>query len=257
MAAARHGACASHRLAWHLRLLRHGAAALLALGLALPVFAQSGLRDPRDPWERYNRDIFTLNEALDRIAIRPAAEFYRATLPHWLRVGVDNMYHNLGDVWSGVNLLLQAKPRQALETTIRVGTNSLFGVFGFFDVAEELGLDRGAQEDFGQTLGVWGMPVGPYLVLPLFGPSSVRDGLGMVADLQGSGPGLVLTQPRERNLAAGLQVLNKRVALLTASQVLDSIALDKYVLLRDAYLARRRSLVYDGNPPEDAEPEGK
>lgn len=234
-----------------LRLLHAAAVALLALGLALPATAQRGPRDPRDPWERYNRDMFALNEALDRMAIRPAAELYQATLPHWLRAGVNNMYLNLGDVWSGVNLLLQAKPRQALETTIRVGTNSLFGVLGFFDVAEELGLDRGAQEDFGQTLGVWGMPVGPYLVLPLFGPSSVRDGVGTLADLQGSGPGLVLTQPRERNLAGGLQVLNRRVQLLTATGLLDSIALDKYVLMRDAYLARRRSLVFDGNPPED------
>lgn len=239
------------------RLLRAALAGLLALGLSLPVLAQNAPRDPRDPWERYNRDMFALNEALDRIAIRPAAELYQATLPHWLRAGVNNMYLNLGDVWSAVNLVLQAKPRQALETTIRVGTNTVFGLAGFFDVAEELGLDRGAQEDFGQTLGVWGVPMGPYLVLPFFGPSDLRDAVGTFADLQGSGPNLVLTQPRERNLAGGLQLLNRRVQLLSATGVLDSIALDKYVLMRDAYLARRRSLVYDGNPPEDAVPAAK
>lgn len=227
------------------------ASAPAAVGAA-PAAAQP--TDPRDPLEKLNRGIFGFNEAVDRAALRPAAELYQRVLPHWLRQGVDNMFYNLGDVWSGVNLLLQGKLQRALETTIRVGTNTLFGVGGFFDVADDLGLERGAQEDFGQTLGFWGIPTGPYLVLPLLGPSDLRDSAGLVADMKAAGTDRVFAEPADRNAARALQVLNTRVRLLGAGQVLDGIALDKYTLYRDAYLSRRRNLVHDGNPPDDDAP---
>lgn len=214
----------------------------------------SGPPTPADPWEGFNRQVFAFNEVLDRAALKPAALAYQAVVPEWLRTGVSNVFGNLGDVWSSVNLLLQAKPRAALEMGIRVGTNTLFGVGGFFDAADELGLERHGYEDFGLTLGFWGVGSGPYLMLPFFGPSSVRDGSARLLDEGLSGPNLVLHRARERNVAAVLRVLDTRVHLLTAGQVLDGIALDKYTLLRDAYLARRRSQVYDGEPPEEAAP---
>lgn len=225
--------------------------ALLAGGCAT---VPAGQRARSDPFEGFNRSVFAVNEALDTAVVRPAAELYQKVVPHWLRSGIDNMYGNLGDVWSGVNLLLQGKGRKALETGVRVGMNSLFGLGGFFDVADEAGLPRNGSEDFGQTLGVWGFGPGPYLVLPLLGPSNIRDGLALTLDASGGGVGLVLKDPSDRNAATVLQLLQTRVRLLGAGQFLDDIALDKYLLLRDAYLARRRSLVYDGEPPEDEPP---
>lgn len=237
---------------WQRLLAAWGLCALLLAGGCATVAPQN--RVASDPWEGFNRRVFSVNEALDVAVLKPVAELYQAVLPHWVRRGIDNMYGNINDVWSSVNLLLQAKPRRALETGMRVGINTLFGLGGFFDVAEEAGLERISHEDFGQTLGVWGLRSGPYMVLPLLGPSSVRDSVGLTADMNASSPGIVLKQPAERNAATALRLLNTRVKLLDAGKVLDDIALDKYVLIRDAYLARRRSQIYDGSPPEDDEP---
>ncbi|WP_395703814.1 VacJ family lipoprotein [Aquabacterium sp.] len=207
-----------------------------------------------DPWERFNRRIFAFNEAIDGAIIKPLALGYRAVVPEWLRTGIDNMFGNIGDAWSAVNLVLQAKPRAALEMGMRVATNTVFGVLGFVDVADELGLERRQVEDFGQTLGRWGIKSGPYLVLPLLGPSTLRDAAALTVDFKASPPNLAFRETRDQNAGTGLQLLNTRVKLLNASRVLDDIALDKYILLRDAYLARRRSLIYDGNPPDEDEP---
>ncbi len=207
-----------------------------------------------DPWERFNRRIFAFNEAIDTAVIKPLALGYRAIVPEWLRTGIDNMFGNVGDAWSAVNLVLQAKPRAALEMGMRVATNTVFGLLGFVDVADELGLERRQTEDFGQTLGRWGVKSGPYLVLPLLGPSTLRDTVALTVDYKASPPNLAFREVRDQNAGTGLQLLNTRVKLLNASRVLDDIALDKYVLLRDAYLARRRSLIYDGNPPDEEEP---
>ena len=231
-------------MAWSALLLVGGCATVTASGP--PIKA--------DPWEDFNRQVFAFNEVLDKAALKPAAQAYQAVVPEWLRTGVSNVFGNLSDVWSSVNLLLQAKPRAALEMGMRVGTNTLFGVGGFFDAADELGLERHGYEDFGQTLGIWGVGSGPYLVLPFFGPSSVRDGSARLLDEGLSGPNLVLHRARERNVATVLRVLDTRVHLLTAGKVLDGIALDKYTLLRDAYLARRRSLIYGDEPPDEAAP---
>ena len=204
-----------------------------------------------DPWETFNRQIFAFNEGVDRVAVKPAAQVYQAVVPSLARTGVNNFFGNLGDFWTSANLLLQAKPRAALEMGMRAGVNTLFGVGGLLEVAEDLGLERIASEDFGQTLGYWGLGSGPYLVLPLLGPSTLRDATGLALDLKDSPSSRVWQEPRDRNASTLLQLLNTRVKLLNAAQLLDDIALDKYILLRDAFLARRKSQIYDGEPPDD------
>lgn len=206
-----------------------------------------------DPWERLNRRIFSFNEAVDEAVLKPVAKGYEAVVPEFIRTGIDNMLGNLSDAWSAVNLVLQAKPKPALEMGMRVVTNSVFGLAGFLDIAEEAGLSR-QTEDFGQTLGVWGVGSGPYLVLPLMGPSTLRDTAALPVDRRASPSSLVLKEPRDQNGSTVLSIINTRSKLLNASKVLDDVALDKYILLRDAFLSRRRSQVYDGDPPEEEEP---
>ncbi|MDT7837559.1 MlaA family lipoprotein [Aquabacterium sp. OR-4] len=208
----------------------------------------------KDPFERFNRHVFAFNEGLDEVAIKPAALLYQSLVPQPLRTGVDNFLGNLGDAWTTVNLFLQAKPVQGLNMGLRSAVNTVFGFGGVLDIAEEAGLERTSVEDLGQTLGRWGVKSGPYLVLPFLGPSTLRDGSALLLDIRDSGPALVFQEPRDRYGASFVQLLNTRVKLLNAGRVLDDIALDKYVLMRDAYLARRRSLIYDGEPPEDDAP---
>ena len=204
-----------------------------------------------DPWERFNRAVFGFNEVVDAAVVRPVAEVYRSLVPRWVRTSIDNVFGNLGDVWSTANLILQFKPRLALEMGMRVATNTVFGFGGILDVAEEVGLER-HYEDFGQTLGVWGVRSGPYLVLPFLGPSTLRDAVSRFGvDSQFSPERLALREMRDRNGAFALEALQVRVELLNASRILDDVALDKYIFLRDAYLARRRNQIYDGEPPED------
>ena len=204
-----------------------------------------------DPWETFNRQVFAFNEGVDRVAIKPAAQVYQAVVPSLARAGVNNFFGNLGDLWTSANLLLQAKPRAALEMGMRAGVNTLFGLGGVLEVAENLGLERIASEDFGQTLGYWGLGSGPYLLLPLLGPSTLRDATGLVLELRDSPSSRVWHDARDKNASNLLQVLNTRVKLLNAGKLLDDIALDKYILLRDAFLARRKSQIYDGEPPDD------
>lgn len=230
------------------------AAALLALagltGCATAVPAAE--RDPRDPMEGWNRGVFRFNEAVDEALVKPVATTYRQVLPEPVRLGVGNFLGNLGDVWSTVNLVLQAKPREALEMGMRIGTNTLFGVAGLFDPATDLGLER-QSEDLGQTLGRWGMSPGPFVMLPLLGPSTMRDSLALSVDTL-AGPSAFVGGQKDKFALTGLQVINTRANLLGATRTLDGIALDKYILLRDATFARRRNLVYDGDPPEEETP---
>jgi phospholipid-binding lipoprotein MlaA len=225
--------------------------ALLALGLSGCASMPEGAIARGDPWERMNRQVFAFNEAVDEAAIKPAAQLYQNVVPGFARNGVSNFFGNIGDAWTAANLLFQAKPRQALDMGFRTLVNSVFGLAGLLDVADEMGLERFTREDFGQTLGYWGLKSGPYLVLPLLGPSTLRDTTALVLDFHDSGAGLLWTEPRDSNGATLLQMLNTRSRLLSAGRVLDEIALDKYLLLRDAYLARRRSQIYDGDPPEE------
>ena len=225
---------------------------VLALGLEGCATLPPGELARGDPWERFNRQVFSFNEIVDKAAIKPAAQIYQTVVPNLVRTGVNNMFSNVGDGWTAVNLMLQVKPVPALNMAIRTATNTVLGIGGLFDVAEEAGLERTASEDFGQTLGFWGVQSGPYLMLPLLGPSTLRDTAAMLLDINETASNVLWKEPRDRNAATGLQILNTRVNLLNAGRVLDEIALDKYLLLRDAYLARRRSQIYDGEPPEDS-----
>jgi phospholipid-binding lipoprotein MlaA len=235
--------------------MMHRLAAPLALaavlGLAGCATTPPGETALGDPWERLNRQTFALNEAVDAVAVKPAAQIYQAVVPGVVRQGVGNVFGNIGDAWTTVNLFLQAKPTAGLNMGMRTMVNSVLGVGGLFDVAEEAGLERFTSEDLGQTFGFWGIKSGPYLVLPLLGPSTLRDTAARALELNDSPVGRVWHEPRDRNPASALQLLDTRANLLNAGRVFDEIALDKYVLMRDAFLSRRRSQIYDGEPPED------
>jgi phospholipid-binding lipoprotein MlaA len=210
--------------------------------------------DPRDPWERWNRQVYSFNEVIDNAVLKPVATAYQKVVPSMARQGVDNFFGNFGDAWSFVNNLLQGKVENGLRDMFRVTTNTVFGLGGLLDVATEMGLDRQG-EDFGQTLGRWGFGSGPYFVLPFLGPSSMRDTAALPLDLRVS-PNLVINDSAARAGLSTLGVVNVRAKLLGATRMLDDIALDKYTFTRDAYLQRRRNLVFDGNPPpEPEEPE--
>jgi len=171
-----------------------------------------------------------------------------------VRRGVSNFFSNFADAWSAVNNMLQGKFALGLEDATRVGTNTLFGLFGILDVASEMGLDH-HYEDFGQTLGRWGIGAGAYLVIPVFGPSSVRDAVALPLDRAAS-PALLINNGSTQAGIITLQIINTRASLLGASRVIDDISLDKYTFIRDAYLQRRRSLVFDGDVPETPDSEG-
>ena len=236
----------------------HVCAAALAAALAWPVatLAAEGAPAPadrRDPIEPWNRAVFTFNETVDAALLEPVAQAWKAAVPAVVRQGVRNVFGNVEDAWSAVNHLLQGKGKHGVEMAIRVVTNTTFGLGGLLDVAGEAGLER-RSEDFGQTLGRWGVPAGPYLVLPLLGPRSVRDGAAWTLDRQASLANLSTEGGRSWALSA-VELVQTRSELLAAQALLGQVALDRYTFVRDAYLARRRSLVYDGNPPPEPEPE--
>lgn len=205
--------------------------------------------NPKDPIEPFNREVFKVNDAVDRTVLRPVAQVYADYVPSPIRTAIDNAFSNVSDVYSAVNNLLQGKPTRAAEDTMRVAINSVLGIGGLIDIATPAGLPK-YKEDFGQTLGVWGVPAGPYLVLPLFGPSTVRDTAGMLVDRQ-IDPSAYIDPVWLRNSLFGVRVVNTRASLLGATGLIEMAALDKYAFLRDAYLQRREYQIYDGNPPEN------
>jgi phospholipid-binding lipoprotein MlaA len=205
--------------------------------------------NPRDPLEPLNRGIYTFNDGVDALLVKPAAEFYRFFIPEFARTGVSNFFSNINDVIVAFNSLLQGKVTQAGSDVARLIVNSTAGVLGLFDVATEIGLEK-HNEDFGQTLGFWGVGDGPYLVLPFLGPSSFRDAVGWVGDIY-TWPVTYLEPERHRNWVIGFRFVTVRADLLEASRILETAALDPYEFVRDAYLQRRRNLVYDGKPPPD------
>ena len=207
--------------------------------------------DARDPWEPYNRSMTSFNDAVDDAVLKPVATVYRDVLPQPVRTGFGNFFGNLGDVWSFVNNVLQAKPEGSLHSFWRVVVNSTIGLGGVLDPATEMRLER-HREDFGQTLGRWGVPPGPYFVIPLLGPSTVRDTAALPVDYYGHPLGH-MHDVAWRNSLAGVQLINARAAVLGATDLLDAAALDPYTFKRDAYLQRRLNDVYDGNPPVDEE----
>lgn len=227
-----------------------GLAVLVAL--ALSGCATPGTGDPRDPLEPLNRGIYEVNEAIDRAVIQPVAKAYTAVLPDPARTGVSNFFGNLYDYWNAINNLLQGKVGAAVSDIGRIALNTTVGLLGFVDIASRVGLEK-SDEDLGQTLAWWGIGHGPYLVIPLLGPSSLRDGTATV--------GQIALDPLTRWIDDeaitwslwSLRLVNVRANLLGAGRVFDQAASDRYAFLRDAYFQRRRSQLWDGNPPREKE----
>ncbi len=209
--------------------------------------------DPRDPLEGLNRAIYQFNDGLDTVLLKPLARGYKAIVPAPVNKGVTNFFNNIDDITSAVNNLLQFKLTRAASDVGRVLVNSTVGLLGVMDVASNMNLPKYG-EDFGQTLGTWGFGPGPYIVLPVLGPSTGRDTIGLVADWF-TDPVNYIEDDQVRWSLKGLDIVDTRADLLEASRVLEEAALDPYAFLRNAYLQRRRNDVYDGNPlplPEDS-----
>jgi len=223
--------------------------AAMVLALLVTGCASGPTAIPSDPLEPWNRGVYKFNDAVDRAVVRPVAVAYRDVVPSPVKTGVSNFFNNLQDAWSFVNHALQFKGEAASNSLVRFGVNSVFGLGGLLDIATEMRIER-STKDFGHTLGYWGVGAGPYLMLPLFGPSTLRDTVALTVDSQGdllSDVGHVPT----RNSATAVKLVNLRASLLKATDMLDQVALDPYAFVRDAHLARRQSAVYDGNPPSD------
>ncbi len=226
-------------------------AVLVALAALSAGCATGPNANPKDPLEPMNRKIATFNDVLDDNVLKPVATGYRDYTPQPIQTGVSNFFRNLSDVWSTANNGLQLKGRDTAESLMRVVVNSTLGIYGIFDVATEIGLQR-HPEDFGQTLGYWGVPSGPYVVLPLFGPSTVRDTSVLPVETSVD----FVRQHDDiavRNTAMATRIVDKRASLLQTTDLLSGAAIDKYSFTRDSYLQFRRNQVFDGNPPDEDE----
>jgi phospholipid-binding lipoprotein MlaA len=205
--------------------------------------------EPHDPFERWNRAVYRFNEELDQAIMEPVARGYEAVVPQFARSSVSNFFSNINDVLNVLNNTLQGKFTQAYSDVGRVAMNSTLGLLGLFDIASAAGVER-SNEDFGQTLGFWGMPEGPFLMLPLFGPSNGRDLVGRVVDYF-TDPVSYVDPSRTRRAMQGTRVVNRRAELLDTTAIIDVAAIDPYIFVRDAYTQRRRALIHDGAPPLD------
>jgi phospholipid-binding lipoprotein MlaA len=232
---------------------------LLAIALlVLATGCASGPRtSPNDPFEPFNRGVSDFNEGIDVTLIKPVATVYQTVTPRLVRTGVSNFFSNLGDLWSSVNNVFQLKPQEAVESFLRFCVNSVLGLGGLLDVASEMNIDR-SREDLGRTLAYWGVPSGPYLVLPLLGPSTLRDALAIPADAVGNP--LSYADGKTQTVLGAVRIIEVRANLLRASGVLDEAALDKYSFTRDVFLQRRNALkrptdtlADDAPPPPPAE----
>lgn len=217
--------------------------AALMLVVALTGCASGPNANPRDPLEPVNRQVTAFNDAVDGAVLKPVATVYRDITPYPVRTGVNNFFENLRDVWSFINATLQLRPREAAENFLRFNVNTFFGVAGIFDVASEMGIER-TRLDFGQTLGRWGVPSGPYLVLPIFGPSTLRDTAGFSIESSGDLVQGIADIPTRNSLYV-LRAVEIRANLLRATTLLEGAALDKYSFTRDLYLQRRESQIED------------
>ena len=224
------------------RWRRVGTATLAAATIAVSGCATGPDAHPRDPLEPFNRGVFQFNEAVDSAVLRPVAQGYVAVVPSPVRTGVGNFFANLRDAWSALNAALQARPQPAAENFMRFSVNTFLGLGGVLDIASEMGIPR-TTLDFGHTLGRWGVPSGPYLVLPLLGPSSVREAVALPIDRRGDPVSQGVDDVATRNSAQALRLVDTRASLLRAGELLEQAALDKYGFTRDAYLARRQSQI--------------
>ncbi|MEH0166850.1 VacJ family lipoprotein [Paucibacter sp. JuS9] len=222
--------------------------ALVFLLMAVLLSGCAVLRGPSagkklDPFENWNRKVFSFNEALDENILKPVATGYSEIVPQPIRKSVDNFFSNVGDGWSAINLFLQGRFKTGIQQTMRFAVNTTLGLGGLLDIGSEVGLER-TTEDLGKTFGRWGFGTGAYIVWPLFGPSSVRDSLAMPWDRTAS-PALAFNDGRSKVSIYVLQTVNARSNFLRAGEMLDGIALDKYTFIRDAYLTRRGSISHD------------
>ena len=222
---------------------------LVVSSVALLSGCASTTASKADPLEGLNRATYAFNDAVDKAVLEPVAKGYQAVTPGFFRAGVSNLFMNIGDVATGLNNLLQGKGSDAASDAGRFLINSTLGVLGLFDVATPMGLQK-HNEDFGQTLGKWGVSSGPFLMLPLMGPSTLRDAVSRPVDSY-AGYSRYMDHIRTRNSVFGLEIIDLRANLLGASSTLDAAALDKYQFIRDAYLQRRLRSIYDGKAPQD------
>lgn len=224
---------------------------IAALGMVLALSGCATGSNPKDPLENFNRAMFSFNDKLDQVVLKPAATAYQDVLPSFVQTGIGNFFGNIGDVWTAVNNLLQGKLENGMTDIMRVALNSTMGFLGVLDIGSEAGLPK-HKEDFGQTLGVWGLKSGPYVVLPVFGSSTVRDTAAFPVDFSAD-----LWSYKDpvnvRNIGTGLRLIDQRAALLGASSLIEDAALDKYAFTRDAYLQRRQSLINDGREQDEAD----
>jgi len=229
---------------------------LVAKRLLLSVFAMvmlGGLtgcattaNNPKDPYEGFNRAMFSVNEGID-VVVKPVAQGYDTVTPRLVKAGIGNFFGNIADIWTALNNFLQGKGVQGVSDVGRVIVNTTFGIAGLFDVASEMGYEKHS-EDFGQTLGVWGVGDGPYLFWPVLGPRTTRDTFGVAVDLYADPIPRIDNVP-VRNTLMGVRFIDTRASLLPADKVVEQAAFDKYSYIRDAYLQNRRSVIHDGNPP--------
>jgi len=232
-----------------LRMVKHRVAGLLAAGLLASGGAAVAQDNPHDPMEGFNRAMFAVNEGLDKVAIKPVAQAYEFVTPLPVRAGVGDFFSNIADIRNTLNNSLQGKFADAASDLGRLLINSTVGIFGLFDVASELGLEK-HDEDFGQTLAVWGWDDSSFLFWPVVGPRTVRDTGGLVVDIYSDPTWYTLN----KSVAAGnslvaLRFVDVRASLLPADKVVEEAALDKYAYIRDAYLQRRQNQIFDGRPP--------
>ncbi len=209
--------------------------------------------NPADPLEPMNRAMYRVHDVVDTNVVKPIAQGYVDFVPHFIRKGISNVFNNIDDAFSALNGTLQGKFDKAGNDMGRVMVNSLFGVVGLIDVASDLGIERG-NEDFGLTFAHWGIPAGPYLFVPLFGPTTVRDGTGVIIRIAAGPVGFIPDVPL-RNSLYGVGFVDQRSQLLGVGEIVDTAALDRYTFIRNAYFQRRRYLFYDGKPPPEAEDE--
>lgn len=220
---------------------------LLALGGALLANLSVAAENPHDPYENFNRSMYAVNKTLDTYVTRPVAQAYDAAVPLPAKAGAGNFFGNVGEVWIGANSLLQGKPGDAGDSLARLLVNSTVGIFGLFDVASELGIER-HNEDLGQTFAVWGAKESSYVFLPIIGPRTVRDTAGWAVEFF-TDPLMGIKNYHTRYGAVALRFVDLRAGLLPADKIVEEAAIDEYAYVRDAYLQRRQNLIYDGRPP--------
>jgi phospholipid-binding lipoprotein MlaA len=225
-----------------------------ALAMVLALTGCATAPNQRDPLEGFNRSMFIFNDTFDKAALKPAAKAYKSILPSFVQTGIGNFFGNIGDVWTAVNELLQGKAADGVTDVMRVAVNSTLGLGGVLDIGSEAGMTK-HHEDFGQTLGKWGVKSGPYVVLPFLGSSTIRDSVALPLDYKGD-PWGYKYPVRWRNTGTVVRVIDQRAVVLNASNLIEDAALDRYEFVRDAYLQRRESNIRDGDVPKAKSADG-